>query len=491
MQDFAVSVGMRAYRVSYLFRAAYDFFYRIEKTSWFLYGAGLVTRLTFVFYMFSQGGTSFIGGADHSQYQALAKSIIVNHAFSLSALAPFIPDGLRTPGYPLFLGIFFFLTGGFFLAAIIQAFLGAFIPVLVRKIGQTLGISSRAGMFAAIISIIDLNFLSNTASFQTESLFIPAFLFALLYSLQSLKEYSYKHFFVQGILFGALALIRPVFLYVGIGFFISVAALNLWRFKKAVCIGILSIAAMVLATFPWALRNHQQFNSYDLASIGPVNMYTRLAVSVLAVRDGVPFGTSYKNALHNLALEGKIPDLNYPKDESALYDIRYNKLFNEEAVRVIRENPKAFFKLQANSVFAILTHDNTLNVLQLMNIAPLDAYPNFSVSFLFLTTPFKDFISQVSSVIGGWYLIPFIGRAFWLLVVLFAGWGICMLFRINTIYSSEKQSFILVLYCIIAFILVTLPIALAIDARMRVPIEPFLLLFASHAFFSVMKKREV
>lgn len=483
MQPSIESSPKQGLQKNSILRSLYVFFANIEKTSWFLYGAGFVTRFAFVIYLFLLGGTEFIGGADHSQYQALAKNMVMNHVFSLSTIAPFIPDGLRTPGYPLFLGISFALTGGFFLAAFIQVCMGAFIPVLIRKIGLTLGISSRASMLAAFIGILDLNFLSNTASLQTEGLFMPLFLFSIWYALGSLKDYSWKRAGILGILFGILALIRPVFLYVGVGFLVAMALLNLWRYKKAVCIGVISISAMMIVLSPWALRNHQQFGSYDLASIGPVNMYTRLAVSVLSVRDGVPFGTSYKNALHNLALEGKIPDLDYPTDESVLYDIRYNTLFNDEALSVIKENPGAFLKLQANSVFAILTHDNTLNILQVMNIAPLDAYPHFSVSLLFLTVPFGEFISRISSVVNGWYVIPFIGRAFWVLVSLFAGMGVVALYCVDTVRSPRKQSVLLVLYCIVGFIAVTLPIALAIDARMRVPIEPFLLLLASHALW--------
>jgi len=472
-------------------RRVYTFFTSLEKTSLVLYGLALCTRLGYVGYLFFLGGVSLIGGADNSQYMALAHNVVTNHAFSLSAFAPFIPDGLRTPGYPLFLAGSLIVTGGFFFAAIVQAFLGAFIPVLVRKIGLTIGISSRASTIAATIGIVDLNLLSNTASFQTESLFMPLFLWFVLYTLQSFRTFSMRHAIVLGVMCGVLALIRPVFLYVGFGLLLVMVVLNFLSMKKAISYGLVSLLFMGLTISPWLIRNQQHFGSYELASIGPVNMYTRLAVSVLAVRDGIPFLTSYKSALKELAVAKQIPDLDYPKDEAALYDIRYNALFNKESLRIVRENPEAFLKLQANSVFAILTHDNTLNILQAMQIAPASAYPSFSVSLLFLTAPFGEFIAQVSGLIKGWYILPFIGRAFWIAVMFGAFAGAYTLFRRSMRGSPEQSGLLLIVYCIGAFIVVTLPIAFSIDARMRVPIEPFLLLLACHTYLSLLSNESV
>ncbi len=465
------------------------FFKNIETITWWLFGAGFLSRLLYVGYLYSLGGVAAMGGADHSQYQALATNIAMHHVFSLSATAPFIADALRTPGYPLFLALSFLLTGGFFLAALVQVFLGAFVPVMIRKIGMTIGLTSRTATIAAIVGLLDLNFLANTASIQTEGLFMPLFLFALLYALRALPHVSYRQASILGFLFGVLALIRPAFLYVGAGFFVVFALMHFSQIKKTIGVAVAGLLVLFITLSPWLVRNHQQFGAYSLSSIGPVNLYTRLAVSVLAVRDGVPpFWGEYKSALHSLVVEGKIPDLEYPEHESALYDVRYNTLFTNATLQVIQENPKAFLKLQANSVFAILTHDNTLNILQDMQIAPADAYPHFSVSLLFLTVPFTEFITKVGGAMNGWYVLPFIGRAFWLLVSLCSLVGATTLWR-RSKGVSERHRLMVVLYTIISFILVTLPIALSIDARMRVPIEPLLLILASQGVVRLLAKR--
>jgi hypothetical protein len=364
-------------------------------------------------------------------------------------------------------------------------------PVFIRHIGIRLGLSSRWATLAAVLGLCDLNFLSNTANLQTEGLFMPLMVATLWYWLRSLPHMSVRRGGIIAILFGILALIRPVWWYVGGALLVVLVLQYGWgSLRRILVMGSVVGGLCLLTVSPWLLRNHALFGNYDLASIGPVNLYTRLAVSVLAVENRVPFPEQYRTSLHTLARQGAIPDASYPEQESVLYDIRYNDLFTHETLQVIREHPRAFMKLQLISVLTILTHDNTLNILQAMQIAPLAVYPPFSVSFLFLTAPFPEFMHRVGSVVHGWYLIPYVGRAWWLCITLAAFYGVWVLAK-RPYRAEERQALGIIIVLILVHIIVTLPVGFSIDARMRVPIEPYLLLLASAGGAAVLQWRPI
>ncbi len=440
----------------------------------------MLIRGALVAYTFLVGGEALLGGADHSQYELLAQNLVAHHAFSLSTTTPFLPDVLRTPGYPLFLALSYILTQGFLYAALVQVFLGALIPVGVRYIGIKLGLSSRTAMVAALLTLCDLTFLSNTASIQTEGLFVPLFLGMVVVSMTSIESPRLRDALLLGGWCGGLALIRPVFWYVGIGWILLWAFLSSHRGSRArIQLAGAGLVALALVVSPWIIRNYTAFHTPTLSSIGPVNMYTRLAVSVLSVQNHTPFPEQYVTSLTALAHEGKIPSRTYPRDEGVLYDAEYQPLFIHETLTVLREYPLAFVKVALLSVVTLLTHDNTLNVLQTIGIAPLHAYPPFSVTYLVLTRPLPEVLSTIGSVMNGWYLIPYIGRAFWFVIVLGALSGWWVLWRASRQDRTRRARLLFVTYLVGAFIVVTLPVGFSIDARMRVPIEPFLLILGS------------
>ncbi len=98
--------------------------------------------------LFNTGG--FIQ-ADSHEYLNIAENLITKAAFSQSVDEPLVPDGRRTPVYPLFIALFRLV--GFNLAAIIfmQLILSVFNCFLAFKITYWLTENYKSSLFAGLI----------------------------------------------------------------------------------------------------------------------------------------------------------------------------------------------------------------------------------------------------------------------------------------------------------------------------------------------------
>src|SRR3989344_9578370 len=105
-----------------------------KKKFWFLYFLMLVLELTVAGVILSRFGFNFYQGGDSPGYMLLAKNLVEHGVFSLSDAPPYIPSNIRTPGYPLFLALIYFIFHSFVPAIFLGAAAAAFAAPLVYLI---------------------------------------------------------------------------------------------------------------------------------------------------------------------------------------------------------------------------------------------------------------------------------------------------------------------------------------------------------------------
>ncbi len=121
----------------------------------FLFLFGLVLRLGFLAWNWH---TAPDWNIDALGYHHLAVNLLARRGFSLNTAPPFQPDGIRTPGYPLFLVLVYALTNVTPRAVLIlQALLDAITAVVVAdmtwRLARARGVALLAGFLYALLPL--------------------------------------------------------------------------------------------------------------------------------------------------------------------------------------------------------------------------------------------------------------------------------------------------------------------------------------------------
>src|SRR3989344_1031358 len=81
-------------------------------------------------------GFNFYQGGDSPGYMTIAKNFVEHSVFSFNNVPPYAPTNFRTPGYPLFLALIYFIFHSFFPAMLIGALISAFAAPLVYLVAK-------------------------------------------------------------------------------------------------------------------------------------------------------------------------------------------------------------------------------------------------------------------------------------------------------------------------------------------------------------------
>jgi len=173
----------------------------------------------------------------------------------------------RTPGYPLFLGIFHgFLKIPLNGVVILQIILTLLSAVIVFKIADK--ISPQLGMIAFFIILFDPAITVYSLMLLTESIFLflmSAFMYTMITYLQDQNK---KHLFLSALTLAAATYVRPITFYLGgiLAVFILVTFLRRDPKKSIIhaCIFIVTVYSLL---FVWQWRNYTHFQEYQFSNI--------------------------------------------------------------------------------------------------------------------------------------------------------------------------------------------------------------------------------
>lgn len=445
--------------------------------SYKLFFSVLIIKIIFVFVFVGIFGEQRLLWSDSSAYLNIGRNIFSGHGFSSSGGEPpiFTPNTVRTPLYPFLIGFFYrFVPHGLTVVSLLQAILAAFAAVLIYRIALrflspfwALGVALIAS-FEPLISVIHI-------LIMPEILLLVFLLLFLLSFLRYLDERDVADLLLSALWFGAAVMTKPVALYL---FFIPLFFLikdyiflregnkkrNSYFLRIPIFVGVI-----FLLLAPWAARNYVTAGIVGVTTDDAANICGWTLSGVLATK-------------HRL--------------DASNFDILYAHPEYQEAARhctstsaalklFITEYPADFIKTMFLSGIAMLTNEGYTAFFEKAPAeenrpdqwaAQVKIHHNYLTPAVFTN---RDWPVRVAAAVRELrpyeFIIVMVGKLFWLFVLVFAIIGAWRLL------VKKRSPYALFVALVIGYFIAAAVItnAYGVGARLRFPINPFLILFAA------------
>ena len=184
----------------------------------------------------------------------------------------FIPEVIRTPGYPAFVAVIYRLFGEHTLpVAIAQAFVFVLICLLVFAIARRVA-NERVATLAAFMTALFPPLPYYGALVLTEVWTTFVMMLAVLAGLRAMQRDRFGDFILAGVLFSATTIVRPAFVLLPFGLAIGMPILVPSERSRGRRIGqwaAFALAAAITLT-PWFTYNYVYLGSFTLSPAGGV-----------------------------------------------------------------------------------------------------------------------------------------------------------------------------------------------------------------------------
>lgn len=212
-----------------------------------------------------------ISWTDQSGYQQLGAALATTGQFTRAPNSPtYVPEAIRTPGYPAFLAAIYlvFGVGNQMAVVVIQAFVFAGICLMAFAIGRYLGDDDLGVLAAALTAAFSpLPYFAALAMTELWTTFLLTA--TVLITLRARRLGSTRLAAAAGILAAVTALTRPVFVLLPFGLFGMVLVVDWFKDARRWLIAT-ALALLVLA--PWFTYN---FIHFDRFTMSPANGFGR------------------------------------------------------------------------------------------------------------------------------------------------------------------------------------------------------------------------
>lgn len=428
----------------------------------------------FLYHKFGQS-VLFFDNEDALGYISIAESLVAGEGFSRNGM----PSAVRTPVYPLFLAVLYFLRLPMpWSILILQNIIASLSGFILYKIGKNL-FSERVGQIAGFIYIIEPYMLMTSNLATTETFFnFLIICFFYFFSHFYISETGGKELILSGIFLGLATLTRPIALYA----ILLVALLLAVRFlffshkiKKLILSFLLFFAAFISVLFPWSLRQHNLFGSWRITNIDANMLYFRTAPIVVSKQEGV----SYTEAIDilKIRLKEKFPDFD---DEKVYNSFDYYSYMSGETKRLVQSDPMLVFRTFAVSAMPAMFGTGYDYMLEdIGGIERKNARLNYSK--LLLDEGFGG-IKTVIANIDIFFFFNFGGAAMWGVFYL--------LILLSLIHKEVWRRYAIAIIPILGFLgyFVFFSLGASVHARYRMPSFPFILLLFGFALDFFYKK---
>ena len=209
----------------------------------------------------------------------------LNSAEAIATSFNFRPHEIyRTPGYPAFLALFFWLFGVShttgYLIQWAQQGLGLVSTALVFLIAQRV-LSQRGATIAALLFTLFPTELYYELVVQTEAFFIPLFLGGVWSFLYLASPHTTQHslrrlitqFFLFGLLCAAITLVRPIARPL---FIIALLAILLTHRKRVVLPSLSAVVGFMLLVLPWMNVNRTTYGFFGISTDFGLNLFHKV-----------------------------------------------------------------------------------------------------------------------------------------------------------------------------------------------------------------------
>jgi hypothetical protein len=233
----------------------------------------LLAALHASLYLWYQRPDWTVAWTDQGGYRMLAEGLRATGTFTRYPGTPsFVPEAIRTPGYPLFVAAVFTIAGSSHLAvAIAQGALFVLVCLMTYRLGDRAGGASLAlgaGLLAALYAPLPY-FAALMLTEMWTTFVLVASILALWRAIDTQRA---GWFAFAGFLLAYTALSRPVFILLA-SFLTALGVLMLfdvrvWR-RQLACWALL-MAVFLSTVFPWFLYNYRHFGTVTISPAGSI-----------------------------------------------------------------------------------------------------------------------------------------------------------------------------------------------------------------------------
>jgi len=295
--------------------------------------------------------------SDSVEYHQLALNLLQHGEFSRSLQAPFEPEMIRTPAYPLLLaglyGIFGIQPA---IIVFVQIALSAMTIVIGFRIATVL-FHERAGLLTALLLAADPVSAYYSQVLLTETVFTATISLCLLLFLHALAEPSRWRWSVGvGICLALSTYTRPTSYYFGFMlpfiFFLMARPAIGWRRAAIPALALFSLYGILIGA--WQLHNYRQTGSMEFSQTKNQYLFIAKAAAIIAARDNL----SLEDAQQRLAAEHV---QSIPPDLRTSTQARFFESQGKYAVAIIMEHPGLFLWTSFRGILASLFGPSNLS----------------------------------------------------------------------------------------------------------------------------------
>ncbi len=214
-----------------------------------------------------------VAWSDQGGYKQLGAAMARSGEFTRFPDSPvFIPEVIRTPGYPAFVAVVYRFFGEHTMpVAIAQAFVFALICLIVYAIGRRVA-GERTATMAAVMTAVFPPLPYYGALVLTEVWTTLMMVLACLVCLRAMQHDRVRDFVLAGVLFSLTTIVRPAFVLLPFGLAIAMPVLVPSERARARRVGqwvALAVAAAITLV-PWFTYNYVYLGRVTLSPAGGI-----------------------------------------------------------------------------------------------------------------------------------------------------------------------------------------------------------------------------
>lgn len=403
-------------------------------------------------------------------YEQIARNLLEGYGFSMEAAPPYLPDMIRTPGYPLFIAAIYWLFGYRpEMVTLAQNLLSLGLLLIGYLLAKRL-FGPKAAMFAAALMALDVGGIILANVTFTETLFIMLFVsatYCLFRSFDSPRGIDWMA--GAGLLLGLATLVRPASLYLLIVLLPLIWWMMRYSWREKGIRTIIFGAVFLLMLAPWSYRNFRVFGSPNIT----------LAVQSITLNIHASYIRAGLNHTTLAEEEPRIPEqVRQELGGRTVSALEMDELIRAKAVAEIMQHPGEYVLLYLKSIGLTLLLPNTnflANALGILN------QPTGIIADM-RTRSLTENI-QVLLEFSAHYLAGSPDQALFFIttvievLVTFVTHGLAVVGTVIGLRSERRAYIVLLLVIIAYFFIITGPIG---TGRYRLPAMPYLMMLAGY-----------
>jgi 4-amino-4-deoxy-L-arabinose transferase-like glycosyltransferase len=243
----------------------------------------------------------------------------------------------RTPLYPLFLALCYWIFGHSFETVLyVQSFVGALVVPLTFLLSRRFT-GPKTSLCAAALVAIHPSLILQVTRLYTEVLYTPLLLLMLLSLLKALEKPVVSRFCLAGAMLAILNLCRPsTVLFPALLPFLMPSN---WAIKQKAGMFLVYVGMIVIVTAPWTYHNYRTHHAFLVYSVTPAPLW-----------QGSPefYHLSKNNNLVQIWSKQLNPKVNGGKDP---FSIEGNRYFTDRAIASIKAEPGVYVWYSLQKLF--------------------------------------------------------------------------------------------------------------------------------------------